>query len=1157
MNRRAFIVSSGVGIAGLALAARGADSAPLAGLEGPLIAWVVEPLDGDPCVGATAPIVRALGANGYAVERVPAEQLAEALCGAGSRPDLLAIADAARLPAETVEPVTRFLRSGGACIVLNAPAWRDRRVQVDGRWTSAADLESALLRRPAPGGDRGAPPAVSGRDTYRADESGPQPIAACGGPHGAATGLAIAVDELQGWDEVTLDPASHPVVSGDAPITTIAVKGDMNTVSLAVRWRCRDGSVWSAVVPCGLEWRLYALAPSMFRHRYGGPEDAAQQGFDPGQAETLSLAQDHNETGRRLGPRRCCVALIGAAKPGSAYAALATGLPLPELETIAPTSKGYACDDVRVLRVSDATGGGGPFAMPSGTVWSPHVRPQAGGLGSGRNWRWMPLIEAFGANDDWRGAPATLACFNDGRFGGGVWASFGVDDPAWYAEPEVEALLGRVVRRMADGVFMLDGGADKYTYFEEQPLELGVRIAHMGSRPQTGLTANVQILDAATGATVHRSSAWSFDLAPGETREYAEPWRPDAWPEGGFRVRVDVMQGARRIDRVEHEAHVWRPPVQQRWVRTQDGGFTLDGEPWRVHAVNYFPASAVAIDDHAADGPGTFAPGMFEFWTRPDAYDPEIVQRDLERIKAMGFNAVSATLWCETSVSQNPLDFLRRAAALGLKVNLAIRYIGHTNLTYDWDAVKETVSRLRLWEHDAVFAVDVDWEPMFFPWLHARFAPGWEAWVVERYGSIENAERRWGVPICRDEDGAVKLYEPHMLDGDGPWRTMIAALRRYLDTVLYAHYSRVRGDIRTLLPNALVSFRMHSAGDPDFHWNQCFAFDFAYLGGAVDVFEPEGYTRKVSWDRMVPGLFTTAYAHWANPALPVFWAEAGTDAWIAAEEGTTGWSLAQQRRDVALFYRMLDASGGDGVAWWWWPGGCRYREVSDYGLRNPDGTDRPVSGVCREEGPRFLAGDAGPAPTEWVTFDRDRHVDGVRGIYRECADAFRGAADSGGRVALRTSGTGTDSRDCPAVAVGGAPWDGTDPPKYLDGFLDAVELCEGDGAFGPVAAGETVRVSGREPLRLRATVRNLGEATWLSALDEADAFGTVSLVAGVGSDRAFRAPMPRRIPRFEQVAIEVAVPADAVASERVVTISLEALGRTPFGPRYAFRITSV
>ena len=63
--------------------------------------------------------------------------------------------------------------------------------------------------------------------------------------------------------------------------------------------------------------------------------------------------------------------------------------------------------------------------------------------------------------------------------------------------------------------------------------------------------------------------------------------------------------------------------------------------------------------------------------------------------------------------------------------------------------------------------------------------------------------------------------------------------------------------------------------------------------------------------------------------------------------------LAFEGRYYADFYRMMIESGADGVFFWWYPGGFRLGENSDFGIINPDGTDRPATTVIRSEGPAF------------------------------------------------------------------------------------------------------------------------------------------------------------------------------------------------------------
>jgi hypothetical protein len=71
-----------------------------------------------------------------------------------------------------------------------------------------------------------------------------------------------------------------------------------------------------------------------------------------------------------------------------------------------------------------------------------------------------------------------------------------------------------------------------------------------------------------------------------------------------------------------------------------------------------------------------------------------------------------------------------------------------------------------------------------------RYDAEWTKWVIERYGSVENAEKDWGYPIPRDEQGNITNPKDEVLTNDGEWRVMACAYRRFLDTLLYKYYSR-------------------------------------------------------------------------------------------------------------------------------------------------------------------------------------------------------------------------------------------------------------------------------------------------------------------------------------------------------------------------------
>ena len=94
-------------------------------------------------------------------------------------------------------------------------------------------------------------------------------------------------------------------------------------------------------------------------------------------------------------------------------------------------------------------------------------------------------------------------------------------------------------------------------------------------------------------------------------------------------------------------------------------------------------------------------------------------------------------------------------------------------------------------------------------------------------------------------------------------------------------------------------------------------------------------------------------------------------------------------------------SGADGVFFWWYPGGFRLGENSDFGIINPDGTDRSATKVIRTQGPEFLKAPKPGQPDDWITVDRDRDARGLFGIYEGSQADFWKAINEGRRPGLK------------------------------------------------------------------------------------------------------------------------------------------------------------
>lgn len=1087
-----------------------------------------------------------LADTGYLVQPLDLDALCEAENLPPGGMDLLVLPNGGELPVRAMPVIDRFAKGGGDILALNAPLWQRALIRAGGQWTNRDSYCREHAADPPPhvlfdfSGDA---LAEWTRTTDRA--ANPVRHEIVDGPGQGQKALHVEFPQLTGWETYASPTLDGPFPPGHT-LTVFAAKGGPNTTQLAVEWMERDGSRWIATVHMTTEWQLFVLEPKDFRFWESVP--ARRNGvFNPANAEKLSVGLAFTHT--RIGgdEHAYWVGPIGTAERTADYDELLAAPKPPIMDTLCPTYKYFASTDVGRLYSPDHMRWfleTRDTAVPL-TVRSPHPRPKGNGFDKGREWRWAPLVECETAGGEWRGNPATLLVHAEGPYKGGVWLAYGIGDAGWYLSEPALAWVMDAVRRMRQWpYYLVDGGAECYTYTEGQTVTLGARVAHVGEAPvSTGLTARVQVEDAAGQKLFVRDLA--VDVEPGGVAAVSCDWPRGEWPASGeCTVRAMLIHGSDCIDHVEHTIHLWKPKENPSYITAEGGEFVLDGERWRAHGVNYMPSSGIGIEDWE----------YFEYWVGKRSYDPDIIQRDLEHCKDMGLNALSVFQHFPSNDSRNLLDLLRRADEMDLKVNLSLR--PGTPLDFEWEKISTMLRDYQVAEHDCVFALDLAWEPMWRDHdARKRWDPAWEAWVIERYGSIEEAERVWGFEVPRDGTGAVTNPVIPQLDEDGPWRVMVAAYRRFLDTLLYEYYSRARTLVRGIDPHHLVSFRMTEAGNPTCKWRGHLPYDYPYLAAAVDLFEPEAYGRIGDWERVKPGWFQVEYARWANPELPCMWAEAGVSAWVQGQAHATTGALAFQGQYFSDFYRMLIGSASDGIFWWWYPGGYRVNERSDYGIINPDGSGRPATRTIREHADAFLNGPSMQPVDYWLEFDRGAHVTGIAGVYDELRDEFWRAIEQGRTPGLRTPGTGTTSADCPPLGVGNVPWDKGGPPKYLDGWFDKVEVRTADGEWSEVRDGAAVHVGSQPPVA-RVSVTNLAEAAWL-AETPADEPGAVRIVSA-GKGEAYAA-LPYDVERHDSAVVQgVPLLADGGSvpqgEETRVTLTFEAQGRVRFGPRFAVKL---
>jgi hypothetical protein len=322
-------------------------------------------------------------------------------------------------------------------------------------------------------------------------------------------------------------------------------------------------------------------------------------------------------------------------------------------------------------------------------------------------------------------------------------------------------------------------------------------------------------------------------------------------------------------------------------------------------------------------------------------------------------------------------------------------------MDFPWDQVKETIEQNRLPENRSVYAYDLAWEPHFEGQEQRRKEHGgeWGKWIQKEYGSLDSALGKWGYSP-EIVEGSPQVPSSRQWYESGPWNAMVADYAAFLNELLESRYGDARRKVRTIDKNHLVSFRMQHSGDPTYWGPTWIPYPLDGLVDAVDILEPEAYGRIGGWDRVRPGMFTAAYARAIAPNLPVFWAEMGLSCW----DPNVGAATTPKQEGVAEYYRnflkMARESYANGIAFWWFPGGYRTNENSDYGILNPDGTDRPVTRVIRENASLIENLGQRPEPDVILPMDRSWKPGGIAGTYEEVQTEFWEAIEKGKQVAL-------------------------------------------------------------------------------------------------------------------------------------------------------------
>jgi len=1054
-------------------------------------------------------LAAALAQAGLEVDLLSPQQIADPDRFSADRYRLLAVPQCHTFPVPARQGLLRFLRGGGNLIACGGPLFEELLWPTRAGWLGAEQVLAAVE------------PACSvisweqqrladwGRAASHPDYHTTWSLVS-GGQGGPAQALCLQIPHLDGWDTLKSPPLARPLAP-DQDLFIFWARAS-ERLPLVLEWTEQDGARWMATVMLEPTWRRIALPLSSFTFwQDGSPQGRGGRGDAPRpeRLHQLSVGLAHSHASYPSGgPYTLWIGDIGAA-PSPLGPEPADR---PTIEGLSPGYKMYRtqADRLRAARQLIIP----ELELPAPLELACPI-PRARGMGSlgPRPGRWMPLLEAH-QGGELRGAAASTYLCLAGPFRHATWTVIGLRDSTALLRhfDSLAPLVTAVARRVGVGLWLARAGTEQFSYFEDQPPPRLAAYTLNCTGREREVACELVVREQESGRTVCQASL-PAKAAPGLGRACAleSTAAPELHlPPGRYLAAVTLREGEAALDRIEQEFRVL-PARQaaQAVLRQHHGDFWLAGKRWYPHGINYWPSYATAL-----------AP--FEYWLHwlsPGQYDPEVVEHDLARLQKLGANLVSIQLNTREQVPALN-DFLERARAHGILVNIFLA--GAHPLQQDLELCTDLVRLGRFAGNPAIFAYDLAWEPALGDESsRRRLEPAWTAWVVDRYGSPEAAAADWGFAPARRPEGTLAGPTQQQILNDGEHRRLVTAFRRFVDDEVSAGYRRVIQALRQCDGTHLFGARTGYGGTGQEGVDPAMPFDLAAGAKHLDFTSPEGYGLGGAWENYEAGGFTTLYGRWAGEGRPVFWAEFG----YTIYPGTTPQRLQDQGEHYRNTYRMLLQSGANGSAGWWFPGGLRVDENSDFGIMHPDGTPRPSALALREAAPAIRARRPQPAPTHWITINRDLHPRGYSQVWKRHQEEYVRAVRAGETVGLRTTGTGTTSADCPAVAVGDVPWNGHNPPQYLNAEFNWVE---------------------RQGRHLTACVGNTGEAAWLCPASAAGRPGAVYLVAAAAGQELARSALAADVPRYRDATFTLELPEGTAE----VTLRLVAAGRTPFGPSW-------
>ena len=1045
-------------------------------------------------------------------------------------------------PAVAIPALTNYLKNGGYLIVIGSRPFEHIVYRINGEWIDRKKRLQTLkprrfLFKVSPEVLSKSTRSTSNPESHWNSRIVPD------SPKNLKKSIRILIEDFKGWDILNLPPFENSPfdVKKGLVSTCFWAKSSRPNQNITVEWREYDGSRWIATIMLDNDWKYYVLTPADFKFwKDGSPKTRGypEDRFRPENAYRLSFgpAESH-------GSISCRDFQYWITGVGVTTTSFDLEFMPPKLEMLYPWYKHYQCEGLfngKATRWQKLVSG--DFLIPGlRTITSPIWRPRGLNYRILPRCRWIPVVELLDREGVRRCILASIYFSFEEPFATASWAFIGINpkDLSSKQKEKIVELTTEITKWLKKGIYLVAAGSSQFGYFEDQKIYVGAKIFNKNYEKRR-ISVKFLIKPQKNDKTLW---IWeeSLEIGPLEMLTVKHECTKEI-KEGEYIIKVELIEGSELIDEISQPMTIVREkePRNNKLVIVRDGHFWLQGKKWYAHGINFWPLYVSGTEPYQYS----------QHWLNPVNYDPIVVEENLKVIKNLGMNMISIQ-YGPISSWHCLIDLLARCERLDLKVNLFIS--GAHPFQIDEELIKEQITKARLWQWECLFAYDIAWEPRLGNYQNRCHLDSlWREWLIEQYGSIEDAERNWNFKANRNDQNLVTGPFDDQILNDGIWRAMVAAYRRFVDDLISRRLNKVTRFIRQLDPNHLISFRCGWGGTGQPKGDRSMPFDLISGAKHIDFISPEGYGLPIRWDEAQGTGFVTMYARFAGNGKPVFWSEFGKSIYPYKTKEL----INKQALIWKNMYRVILDSRANGSAGWWFPGGYRVSEKSDFGIVGLDQRLRPSALVAKGYSPKLLS-KMNFSPEEidtYLTIDRDLHPRGFSQVWSRHRKQYLKLRKEGKRIGLRTDGTDKNSINIPLVGVGNTTFDGKCPPKFLNAEFNWV-MVNIDRKWVLINPKDTITLPHGTALETKISVGNTGEAEWVAPAVSRGESGAVYLSVMIDNHRVKLFPISDNVLRYEDTILTIIISKEAARAKKI-DLRMLAKDRCEFGERFIFWIKS-